>query len=200
MNRFQWDLRYPDATDVNGFYPPEAAGGLADSVSGPTVVPGTYHVTLAYGTTKIQRDFTITLDPRIHATPADLAASLELQLRISHALDSLDKTVNQALAAREGLQTKVSNQQLSQHRAAPALDTLNKDIAAAVQLEIRSSEGDSMQEPSLHSHLAYLQADIGLAYGAPTAAQSAAFQELDREANNSRQKLSAATAAANKLM
>ena len=48
-NRFQWDLRYPDATEVTGFNPPIAAGGEEDEVSGPVVMPGTYTVTLDYG-------------------------------------------------------------------------------------------------------------------------------------------------------
>ena len=38
-NRFQWDLRYPDATEVTGFQPPVAAGGEEDQVSGPSSCP-----------------------------------------------------------------------------------------------------------------------------------------------------------------
>ena len=38
MNRFQWDLRTPDATEVRGFYVPVAAGGLPDEVVGPAVI------------------------------------------------------------------------------------------------------------------------------------------------------------------
>ncbi|MDE2345224.1 MAG: exo-alpha-sialidase, partial [Gammaproteobacteria bacterium] len=40
MNRFQWDLRYPDATEVTGFQAPIAAGGEDDEVIGPEVLPG----------------------------------------------------------------------------------------------------------------------------------------------------------------
>ena len=42
-NRFQWDLRYPDATEVTGFNPPIAAGGEEDDVNGPVVIPGNVH-------------------------------------------------------------------------------------------------------------------------------------------------------------
>ncbi|MGH9741227.1 MAG: WD40/YVTN/BNR-like repeat-containing protein, partial [Candidatus Acidiferrum sp.] len=42
LNRFQWNLRYSDATDVKGFQAPIAAGGLDDNVDGPVVVPGEY--------------------------------------------------------------------------------------------------------------------------------------------------------------
>ena len=35
MNRLQWDLRYPYATEITGYHAPIAAGGLEDSVAGP---------------------------------------------------------------------------------------------------------------------------------------------------------------------
>ncbi len=70
MNQFQWDLRYPDATEVTGFQPPVAAGGLPDDVDGPTVTPGSYRVTLTYGDRKLEQRFDVALDPRIHATAA----------------------------------------------------------------------------------------------------------------------------------
>ena len=55
MNRLQWDLRYPYATEVTGYHAPIAAGGLDDSVEGPVVVPGTYSVVLDYGGRKRNR-------------------------------------------------------------------------------------------------------------------------------------------------
>ena len=39
MNRFQWDLAYPDAVDVKGIYNSFFA---AAAPVGPEVVPGTY--------------------------------------------------------------------------------------------------------------------------------------------------------------
>ena len=199
MNRFQWNMRYPDATDVAGFYPPEAAGGLADDVSGPTIVPGMYRVTLDYGGVKAQQALTVTLDPRIKSTQDDLATSFTMQMQVHHALDALDQTINQATAARTRLEAAVSSHKLSQPQAKPALNALNRAINQVVQLDIHSSEGDAMQQPRLHSRLAYLQAIIGLAYVRPTAAESAVFDQLKEEASTGEKQLQAAIAAADKV-
>ncbi|MGH9411908.1 MAG: WD40/YVTN/BNR-like repeat-containing protein [Vicinamibacterales bacterium] len=189
MNRFQWDLRYPDATEVDGFYPPIAAGGLPDGVEGPVVVPGEYQVTLTYGSRTVSQSFSVKLDPRLTATPDALQARLDLELKIHQTLDTLDRTINDAVAARDRLASP----------GAPgggALANLNTLIGDAVQLQITSSEGTLLHEAKLRSHLAYLAADIDLAYAAPTAAQQAVFNTLSAQASMLEQQVKAAIAAA----
>ena len=51
-----------------------------------------------------QRDFTVTLDPRIKADRSDLAARLALQMQVHTALDTLDKAINKAIEARDRMQ------------------------------------------------------------------------------------------------
>lgn len=176
MNRFQWDLRYPDATEVNGFEPPIAAGGLDDEVDGPVVVPGSYRVVLRCGGQEAAARFTVALDPGIRAPAAALRARLALELGIHRDLDSLDRTINAAIAVRDSLSAASGDG--TRERAA-ALDSA---IDALVQLNIHSSEGSLLHETKLRSHLAYLAADVDLAYAAPTAAEAAVFEVLDREA------------------
>ncbi len=176
MNRFRWDLRYPDATEVTGFEPPVPAGGLPDEVDGPTVTPGAYRVVLRYGDGKTEQRFDVALDPRIHATPAALRSRLTLSLRIHAALDSLDRTLNRAIALRDSL---AANSTDGGRERAAALDSA---IAGLVALDIKSSEGSLLHETKLRSHLAYLAADLDLTYAAPTPAEAAVFQALDREA------------------
>jgi hypothetical protein len=101
MNRFQWDLRYPDATDVNGFYVPSAAGGEDDFALGPQVVPGTYRVTLRYGSTSYTQPFTVAVGPNLHPAPGALAQRFALQMQIRDTLDAMDRTLNDAIAARD---------------------------------------------------------------------------------------------------
>ncbi len=189
MNRFQWDLRYSDATEVKGFYPPVAAGGLDDSAQGPLVVPGNYSVVLDYGGTQSKQNFHVALDPRIHASADDLAARLALELKIHGDLDSLNKKLNQALALRDKLASS------DQQSAAANLDRIIGDL---VQMQIRSSEGDLLHEAKLRSHLAYLAGDIDLAYARPTQAEYEVFQQLDQQEKAGEQQLDAAMASANK--
>ncbi|MGH8160810.1 MAG: exo-alpha-sialidase, partial [Gammaproteobacteria bacterium] len=197
MNRFQWDLRYPDTVPVTGFYPPESFGGLNASVRGPQSLPGTYKVTLDYGGHKIGKSFKVSLDPRLKVGRSDLAASLALQKKIQHSLNMLDTKLNQAIALRDKLGAKNPPQH---SRAGDALRRLGAAIGSLVQLNIHSDEGDLGVEVKLHSHLAFLQSDVGMAYAAPTAAQRAVFKHLRQQAQAGEQKLAAAVAAAGKLM
>ena len=199
MNRLQWDLRYPYAPEITGYHAPIAAGGLDDSVHGPIIVPGTYSVVLDYGGQKTQQSFQVALDPRLHATPQDLAARLALDLQIHADLEALDKNINQALAARDKLQKAVSSHSVSDAQAASALAALNREIDSVAQMSMKSSEGSLLYETKLRDHLAYLAADIDLAYDRPTAAQDAVFRELDQQATQGEQKLEAAVAEADRV-
>jgi hypothetical protein len=170
MNRFQWDLRYPDATDVNGFYVPSAAGGENDFAIGPQVVPGTYRVTFSYGGKRVSRPFTVVLDPNLHRSQAALQARFALEMQIRDTLDAMDRAINQALALR----SKVPD--------GPPQLALDREIDSLVNLQTHSSEGPLSTGTRTRSHLAYLQTDIDFAYDRPTAAQYAVFSELHSEA------------------
>jgi hypothetical protein len=199
MNLFQWDLRYAEATEVNGFYVPAAAGGLDDSVDGPAVVPGEYTVVLDYGGQKTQQSFNVALDPRLTATPDDLAARLALLQRIHTDLDTLDRTIDNAMAARDQLASAVGSHRVGQAQAQTTLAALNSEIADLVQLGIQSSEGDVLHETKLRSQLAYIAADIDLAYARPTQAQYAVVDSLEAQAKAGEQKLQGAIAQAQSL-
>jgi photosystem II stability/assembly factor-like uncharacterized protein len=198
MNRLQWDLRYLYATEIAGYNAPIAAGGLEDSVEGPVVVPGTYSVVLDYGGQKTQQTFTVALDPRLHATQQDLAARLELDLKIHADLDALDKDINQALTVRDKLQKAVSARGATNAQPAAPLAELTRDIDNLAQMEMKASEGSLLHETKLRDHLAYLAADIDVSYDRPTAAQESVFSQLDQQTKQGKQKLEADIAEAEK--
>ncbi|HEV2297689.1 MAG TPA: hypothetical protein VGR72_04140 [Candidatus Acidoferrales bacterium] len=199
MNAFQWNLRYPDATEVAGFWVPIAAGGLGDDVDGPVVVPGTYSVVLDYGGKKTQQSFDVALDPNLHATPEDLGERLALGLKIHTALDTLDKKLNEAIALRDKLSAAVKQRHLTDGQASAVIGDLEREIGNLVQLAIQSSEGSLLHETKLRDHLAYIAAEIDLSYKRPTKAEYDVFDQLDQEAQAGEQKLDAVMAAANKL-
>lgn len=187
MNRFQWNLRYPDAAEVKGFYVPIAAGGMTDEVSGPIVVPGTYRVILDYGGEKTEQPFQVALDPRIKSDAGDLDARFALQMQIHKTLDGLDQTINRAIDARDRLQAENGAQRKS--RTAKTIAALDADIGDLVQLDVQSGEGTLLHETKLRSHLSYLAADLDLAYVKPTPAQYAVFKELQQEASAGEKKI-----------
>jgi hypothetical protein len=199
MNKFRWNLTYPDATEVKGYYPAEGGGGLSDGVDGPEVVPGHYRVVLDYGGKTQRQDFEVALDPRLPADKDALAARLALELQIHTALDTLDKTLNDAIDMRAALQKAVDEHRLDAARAVKAVQTLDDSIGNLVQLDIHSSEGDLLHAVRLRSYLTYLASEVGSAYQRPDAAQYALFKELDADAANGEQSLRAAIAAGRSL-
>ena len=193
-NRFQWDLRYSEATEVTGFEAPAAAGGLEDSTQGPTVIPGRYTVVLDYDGRKSQRSFQVALDPRLHPAPDALQQRLALEMQIHATLDTLDKTLNQAIATRQKLDAAVAHHKITADQAHAALAALEQAINANVQLDLHASEGPLLHETKLRSHLAYLAANIDLAYEMPTAAEHQVYDDLSHEAQTGEQQLNAAIA------
>ena len=182
MNVFQWDLRYPDATEVTGFEPSGSGGGLEDSLLGPQIVPGRYTVTLAYGGGQTTQPLVLTLDPRSTATAADLAARRDLGLKIHDTLEQLDQSVNAAIAARA--------------RVAPgsaAAAKLDAAIAAVVDIvHPQSDEGALLYESRLRNFLAYLNAEVDTGYVRPTAAEYTVFEKLSGDAVSAQARLKAA--------
>jgi photosystem II stability/assembly factor-like uncharacterized protein len=105
LNRFVWDLRYDPPQALNfGYY-----GGLLDYVEytisdhalpadtpreqalGPLAVPGQYEVILIGNGTVMKQPLTITLDPRVHVSQADLEAQLLAAKRIDSGLAASSK-------------------------------------------------------------------------------------------------------------
>ncbi|HZZ00602.1 MAG TPA: hypothetical protein VFE36_13625 [Candidatus Baltobacteraceae bacterium] len=188
MNRFQWDLRYAPATEVRGYEPPVAAGGEDDSVDGPVIVPGKYIVTLDYGGNKTSATFDVALDPRIKVAAGALEDRLALQQKIMAQIDELDRTINAALTAREKLARNGGSKAI--------LASLDEQIANLVQFKQKSSEGALLYETKLRDHLAYLNADVDLAYDKPTQAQYDVWNEMQAIAKPAIAKLQSTTASA----
>jgi hypothetical protein len=96
LHRFIWDLRYDSPRILPAsYYGPileYTEYTLADHAiphetprqqpQGPLVVPGRYTVELTAGGSTVKQALTVELDPRVHATPADLEAQLALARRI----------------------------------------------------------------------------------------------------------------------
>jgi hypothetical protein len=167
MNRFQWDMRYPEAAEVKGLY---HSGFSASNPIGPEVVPGTYNVTLTYGTTTQKQPVVIKLDPRLSTTQAELQQRFDLQMRLHDAVNRLDTNLNQAIDARDSLVKAVANGGAAAARSHAALDNLNRDIDNLVDLRIQSSEGALVYPPRLRAWLSAITGQVDMAFVLPTPA------------------------------
>ncbi len=177
MNSFQWNLRYPPATEVNGLRV-GTTDDYSEFTNGPTILPGTYTVALNYGGQVSQQTFRVELDPRLHPGADALASRLALATQIYQTLDSFDRTINTALAAR---------QRLSPEKRAQVDEVIN----GLVQFKIASDEGDVLFETYLRDQLGFLMNELDLAYQAPTTAESSTYNQLRAEADAAIAKLQA---------
>jgi photosystem II stability/assembly factor-like uncharacterized protein len=170
MNRYLWDLRYPDALDVKGIYESPHSQGPRKPV-GPEVVPGTYYATLSYAnTTTRKQPFVVKLDPRYPTTQAELQQRFDLLMRIHDSIGRLDTALNQAIDARSALEKAIADRKISDGRAQKALAALNHDIEGLVDLRIQSDEGSLVYAGMLRAWLSWLTDAVSASLLPPTPA------------------------------
>jgi photosystem II stability/assembly factor-like uncharacterized protein len=89
VNRFIWDLRYPNAHKVPG------DKSVHESArKGPLVMPGTYQVQLKVSDQIFAETFEVLKDPRVSTNQAGLEAQLDLLLKIRDKLSQAHDAVN----------------------------------------------------------------------------------------------------------
>jgi hypothetical protein len=114
----------------------------------------------------------IALDPRITPAPGALAARLALGMDLRDSLDTLNRTIDGAFAARSRLSTAKRAQ-------------LDRELAHDIEMRFHSDEGDVLLPTQLRDRLAFLLNSLDLAYEAPTAAESQTAKELEDDATAS---------------
>jgi photosystem II stability/assembly factor-like uncharacterized protein len=167
MNRFQWDLTYPDAVEVKGIY--NSFFAAAPPV-GPEVMPGTYYATLSYGGATQKQSFVVKLDPTLETTQAQLQQRFDLLMRLHAAVDRLDSNLNQAIDVRTALAKAVADKSVPADTAQPVLGRLSRDMDSLVDLKIQSSEGALVYPPRLREWLTLIAGQVSTAFVAPTPA------------------------------
>lgn len=100
LNRFVWNMRYADATEIQG----EKAPMWAGNTTGPKVVPGQYKVRLILGDKMVKEEIAeIKKDPRVDATDADFKAQFDLLMKIHKKLDESHRNINDIREIRKAV-------------------------------------------------------------------------------------------------
>ena len=181
MNRFLWDLRYPNAVDIKGIYESPHSQG-AKAPIGPEVVPGTYDAVLSYANTVEKQPFVVKLDPTLSTTQAELQQRFALLMQIRDAMGRLDTAVNEAIDERAALEKAIASHSASGKSAQQTLASLNRDIDSMVDLTIQADEGALVFPGKLRAQLSWLADEVGLQFVAPTPTLTAAANNyFDRE-------------------
>ena len=182
LNRFVWNLRYPDARGVPGDVTTER------SLTGPLAPPGIYQVQLSVGGETYTAAFELRKDPRVSATPADFAAQFSLLLRIRDKLSETHDAINRLRSIRQQVEEwerraeAVSNGQTAAAAVAQAAAGITEKLTA-IEAELIQSRArvqqDQLNFPTrLNAKLSGLTSVVASADGAPTQQAYEVFHEL----------------------
>ncbi len=187
LNRFVWNMRYPDAAKIEG------EGGtweaFENQLVGPQVAPGTYRARLTVGAQTLETSFEIQKDPRVTTSQADLEAQFALALRVQEKLTETHETINaiRALKKQLDLWDARAKEQGGQSRLLAASAGLRRRASAIeeelVQVKAKSRQ-DTLNYPAkLNAKIAGLLGAIGGADYAPTQGMRDVYDDLARRAD-----------------
>jgi len=179
LNRFVWDLHYPDATTFPGLIM------WAGSVRGPVIVPGTYKVRLTAAGKSDTQAFEVKKDPRLNSTTQDYARQLEVALQIHNKLSQANQGVIQIRDIRKQLDEYAAR--VKDTKVTDAAKTLAKKLTA-VEEELYQTKNRSSQDPlnfpiRLNNKLAGLLGVVESSDDPPTAQSTKVYEELASQVN-----------------
>ena len=181
LNRFVWDMRYPEAARIDD--EPLVMDQLEGALKGGVASPGAYRVRLEVDGDKSEATFQIAKDPRIPATQKDLDAQFALRQRLHGLLDRDHRAVNRLRAARRDPRTTAATKrtldaiesELMQPKAKSRQDTLNFGvrlnhrigslIASITTADAAPTKQAVELADQLEAELARLEKRLGVAIG-----------------------------------
>jgi hypothetical protein len=175
MNRFTWDMRYPNAHDFPGLIM------WAGSTRGPVAPPGRYQVKLTVAGVEKTQDFMINRNAAVAAvTDADLVE----QFKLAKAINDKVTVANDAVVRIRNLKTQISDRvsKSSSPQVRPVAESLAGKLTD-VEGEIYQFRNRSSQDPlnfpiRLNNKLAALQGIVESGDSKPTDQSYMVFKDL----------------------
>jgi Sortilin, neurotensin receptor 3, len=178
MNRFVWNLRYPDATTFPGLIM------WAGSVTGPRVSPGSYQVRLTVNGKSQTESFLVKKDPRLTTTPEDYTKQLTLALQVRDKLSAANEGVIRIREIRKQLEPYAAR---SDKRVADAAKALMAKLTT-VEEELYQTKNRASEDPlnfpiKLNNKLAHVLGVVSNAEAPPTQQSYMVYEDLATRAN-----------------
>jgi len=184
LNRFVWNMRYPDAKKIEG------EGGtweaFENQLVGPQVAPGTYRTRLQIDGQTLETSFEVRKDPRVTSSQEDLEAQFRLAMQVHEKLSETHEAINAIRKLKQQLDLWESRakDQGGQARLVSAAGSLKRKASAIeeelVQVKAKSRQ-DTLNFPAkLNAKLASLLGSVGSADFAPTQGMRDVFADLVR--------------------
>ncbi|MCS7081441.1 MAG: glycosyl hydrolase [Bacteroidota bacterium] len=185
LNRFIWNLRYPDARTLPGLVL------WAGTTAGPLAVPGLYTVELSVDGRTYTQSFELLKDPRLPTTQEEFEEQFRLYVQVRDKLSETHEAILQIRDLRQ--QLEAWGRRVQGHPRAQEVQGLAREITAKltaieeelIQTRIRASQ-DALNYPiKLNNKLAALLNVIQSADARPTQQTYEVFRDLsgrvDRE-------------------
>lgn len=178
MNRFVWNLRYPDVTRLTG-----TQIIWAGNTAGPTAPAGTYKVSLWIGDEMVgEQEVDVLKDPRLtDISQEDLIAQFNLVREIKTKLDSTHKAINRIREVRGEIRDALAEQgdnEQAQDLAKKIRTQLSEIENALVQTKAEAIQDVLNFEIKLNNKLASLASTVETGYGKPTKQQYEVYEYL----------------------
>ncbi len=178
MNRFVWDMRYPDAAGFPGIIL------WAGSLRGPLAPPGTYQVKLTVPGQTLNRPVRIVKHPLFtNVTEADLQEQFKLAMQIRDRLSLANESVVRIRDLKNQIADRIGK--LDRNKDAGVIADGEALAAKLTQVEgeIYQYRNQSSQDPlnfpiKLNNKLAALQGVVESAEARPTVQSHEVFKEL----------------------
>ena len=177
-NRFVWNMRYEDATKLEG------PATFTIPGMGPVAVPGEYSAELSVAGATLSQRFQILKDPRIAASDADLQAQFAYLRQVRDKLSQLNEGVNRIRAMRNQTEEWVQRGKghVELNRRADELKGKLGDVEDQLTMVAYKGGQDFIaRAPRLNDKIAYLATVVGMADFAPTKQSHDAYQQLADE-------------------
>jgi len=178
MNRFVWNLRYPDGHRVPGDKTTE------DKVTGPLATPGTYQVRLNVAGETQTQSFEIIKDPRVAATQGDFELQFELAIQVRDKLSETHDSINRIRSVRQQVEEWVSRAQghsaeeVVKTAATAVNDKLSSIEDQLIQVKYRGARDRLNLPTKLNTKLAEILEVIQAADFAPTSQTYLVFEDV----------------------
>jgi photosystem II stability/assembly factor-like uncharacterized protein len=178
LNRFVWDLRYPDSVRFPGMIL------WAGNMRGPRVVPGMYQVRLTVDGKTMTESFEVKPDPRLTTSASDFVKQFEFGLKIRDKVSETHNAIIQIRDVRKQVEDllKRAAGQPGFKAINDAASTLKKNLTS-VEETLYQTKNQSSQDPlnypiRLNNKLAALAGVIASSDAAPTDQSYAVYEEL----------------------
>jgi hypothetical protein len=184
MNRFNWNMRYPDADRFDGIIL------WAASLNGPRALPGNYKVRLTVNEKSQESDFEILKDPRSTAPNDDMKVQFDFLQEVLAKVSETHNAIKKIRQARDQVNRAIEPIKDKKEDLKEVLDMAKsiQDKMKAIEEALYQTKNKSGQDPlnfpiRLNNKLAHLNSIVGSGNNRPTVQAIAFKDEITAEIN-----------------